>query len=76
MGDFFLDLLLQTHISSTLNNPITANQVQFKNFRCVSNEQELKTLSDESFQKFSETDLFKMRGSVHLNPLFWTSVVV
>ena len=74
MADFLLQILFQTHAQCSLNNPITHNKVEIKKFKIPQSKEELEALSQKSFNKFTEKP--HLRGSVHLNPAFWTSLVV
>lgn len=69
--DMMLNILYQTHISCTLNNPICYNKLDVSNSHDVE-DLDIEQITEKSFAKFEELKL--PRGSVHLNPKIWTQI--
>lgn len=69
--DFLLGKLLEMHKLMTQQQPICTNRVTISTNRPTSFE-DISDLTDRSFDIFNKRNL--PRGSVHLDPKFWTTI--
>ena len=74
-ADYLIHILYQTHVNSTLNQPICYNEFNIENINILENKNNIEILNNimmKAFEKFKEDK--DRYGSVHINPSFWFRV--